>query len=275
MTVLPDLNFDAAISELHANHAALWGFYTGKWGTLTSRTIMLEDLSLLLEIIPPDAKRIAYANAILDDNCLGKPTVATRKESFRHLNHLYTLDPGVILFRVLRDFWARDEKSRPLLAILLALARDPLLRPTFTAVASTPLGKAFSPQAVKSILADAVGDRLNATTLAAAASRASSSWTQSGHLNGHHKKTRQKAESTPTATAFALLLGFALGRRGKSLFETPWIAVLDATPDAMMDMAFEAKRLGLLELKQSGALIDVSFLRLLSRKEQGLIYGIH
>ena len=275
MVTISDLNFDYRISALRTSQAALWGFNIGKSGTHASRTMMLKDLSLLFEFVPPDAKRKVYANAVLVENCLGKPTAITRRKSLQHLRHLYALDSEVILFRVFRSLWTRDEKSRPLLAILLALARDPLLRPTFAAVACTPLGQDISQHSLRAILVNAAGDRLNATTLAAATSRAASSWTQSGHLHGHRYKRRQKAEPTATSAAFALLLGFALGQRGQLLFETPWIAVLDAAPDVVMEMAFEAKRLGLLELKQSGALIDVSFSRLLTEKEQEKINGAH
>ena len=66
-----------------------------------------------------------------------------------------------------------------------------------------------------------------------------------------------------------------MGRRGRLLFETPWTAVLDANPEELIDMAVDAKRLGLLDLKQSGSMIDVSFPTLLTEKERELIHGSH
>ena len=80
---------------------------------------------------------------------------------------------------------------------------------------------------------------------------------------------------TPAATTFVLLLGFAVGRRGRLLFETPWVAVLDTSPDDLIDVAVDAKRLGLLDLKQSGSMIDVSFPALFTDKERELIHGAH
>ena len=275
MITQSDLSFDADISGLSASQAVLWGFHNSKSGTHTSRTIMLRELSHLLEIVPPDAKRKAYANAIVVDNCLGKRTVTTRRKSLQHLSHMYALDPGAILFRVLRDLWKHDKESRPLLAILLALARDSLLRSTFAAVACTPYGKELNQPTLKAYLVDTLGDYLNATTLSAATSRLASSWTQSGHLRGHLRRTRQKIEPTPTAATYALLLGFAMGQRGQLLFETPWVAILDSSREALLDLAFEAKRLGLLELKQSGALIDVTFSCLLTKEEMRKLHGTH
>jgi hypothetical protein len=211
----------------------------------------------------------------MEDNCLGKRTAATRKLSLQRLTELYSLDARVVLFRVLRDLWSRHATSRPLLALLLALARDPLLRATARAVIGTPFGHEFARQSMKDVLSEVVGDRLNEATLDKVVRNASSSWTQSGHLRGRGRKFRQRVEATPAATAYALLLGFAVGRRGRPLFETPWASMLDAGSNELIDVAVDAKRLGLLDLKQSGSMIDVSFPLLLTEKERELIHGAH
>ncbi len=236
---------------------------------------MFDELSHLLDAVPGEASRADYAAAVMEDNCLGKRTVATRKLSLQRLTELYGLDARVVLFRVLRNFWNRHETSRPLLTLLLALARDPLLRATAQAVVGTPFGHEFARQSMKDALSNAVGGRLNEATLDKVIRNASSSWTQSGHLRGRSRKTRQRVEATPAATTYALLLGFTIGRRGRLLFETPWAAVLDAGPNELIDVAIDAKRLGLLDLKRSGSIIDVSFPTMRAGKEQELIYGAH
>ncbi len=275
MATVSDLNFEADIAALAPGQSVLWGFRSGDRGTHTSRTIMLEELSHLLDAVPEGATRADYADAVIAQNCLGKRTTATRKLSLQRLSELYALDPQVILFRALRDLWGRSETSRPLLALLLALARDPLLRATATAVLRTPYGHEFARQSMKDALTDAVGDRLNEATLDKVVRNASSSWTQSGHLCGRGRKVRQQVEATPAATAFALLLGLAVGRRGHLLFEAPWAAVLDTSVGDLVDVAVDAKRLGLLDLKQSGSMIDVSFPALFTHKERELIRGAH
>jgi hypothetical protein len=275
MDAISDLNFDAGIAGLSSNQALVWGFRSGDRGTHTSRTIMLDELSHLLDSVPGEASREDYADAVMEDNCLGKRTVATRKLSLQRLTELYGLDARMVLFRVLRDFWGRHETSRPLMALLLALARDPLLRATARAVVGTPFGHEFARQSMKDALSNAVGGRLNEATLDKVMRNASSSWTQSGHLRGRSRKTRQRVQVTPAVITYALLLGFAVGRRGRLLFETPWAAVLDADSDELIDVAIDAKRIGLLDLKQSGSIIDVSFPTMLTEKEQELIYGTH
>ncbi len=251
------------------------GVRLGDKGTQTSRTIMFEELQHLLAAVPGKAGRESYANAVLEDNCLGKRTASTRALSLQRLCELYALDPGVPLFRVMRDLWIINETSRPLLALLLALARDPLLRITATPVIATPFGKEFARQAMTDALESAVGDRLNESTLDKVVRNASSSWTQSGHLQGRARKFRHQVQPTPTACAFALFIGYFLGKRGPLLFETAWCKVLDLSTAEIAELAHDAKRLGLLEIKQSGTIVDISFPALLTDKDRELIHGSH
>lgn len=55
---------------------------------------------------------------------------------------LYLLDPGRPEFTALRHFWEIDPSSRPLLAGLLAVTRDEVLRASFSAIADLPQGGA-------------------------------------------------------------------------------------------------------------------------------------
>ncbi|MDE0507459.1 MAG: hypothetical protein OXI17_02345 [Gammaproteobacteria bacterium] len=236
---------------------------------------MLAELSHLLDAAAGEVSHEAYAVAVMEHNCLGKRTAATRNLSLQRLTELYGLDGQLILFRVLRDLWGGHQSSRPLLAMLLALARDPLLRATTSAVIRTPHGHEFARQSMKDALSEAVGERLNDATLDKVVRNASSSWTQSGHFRGRGRKIRQEVEATPAVITYALLLGFAMSRRGRLLFETPWAAILDSSPDDLIDLAVDARRLGMLDLKQSGSMIDVSFPELFTAKERELIHGSH
>ena len=270
-----DLDFERGIVDLPAKEAAAWGFRLGERGTHTSRTIMLQELSHVFDAAPRDASRHDYKRAVLDDNCLGKRTTATRKLSFHRLSELYGLNRELILFRVLRDLWEQQEDSRPLLGLMLALARDPLLRASAPAVLRTPFGHELARQPMKNDLSMVAGARLNPETLDKVVRNASSSWTQSGHLRGRGRKTRQRVRATPAATAYALLLGFGAGSRGRLLFETPWCSILDATAGELLELAVAAKGLGLLDLKQSGSIVDVSFAAVLAGPRWGAIHGAH
>ncbi len=112
------------------NLPEIFGSRSGSKGTHTSRTIMLDELMTLLSAVPDSSPRAAYLAAIIEGNVLAKSTVSTRKCSAQRLSELYLLDPNAPLFRVLRRMWEVDAAARPILALLCALARDPLLRAT-------------------------------------------------------------------------------------------------------------------------------------------------
>ena len=125
---------DASESTIRA------GFRFGNRGAHTSRTIMLAEVADLFAAVEPGAAYADYRAAVADENVLGKPTIATRRSTCQRLRELYALDPRVPIFRVLRRLWRVDVPGRPLLAMLCALARDPLLRATAPAVLALPVG---------------------------------------------------------------------------------------------------------------------------------------
>src|SRR5574343_541544 len=94
--------------------------------------MMLDDLRLLLAHTAADAERADYVSAVVDANVLGKATRKARELALRHLATLYALDPANPIFRALWRLWSLDEAAQPMLALAVALARDPLLRGTQT-----------------------------------------------------------------------------------------------------------------------------------------------
>ena len=113
--------------------------------THASKTMMLSELSLLLEAVPIDGSEDDYRSAVLEDNVLLKKSDSTRKKSLRHLRELYGLDGQDLLFTVLRTLYNHDPTSLPLLALLTAVARDSLLRSTAPLILETPPEHQFVP----------------------------------------------------------------------------------------------------------------------------------
>lgn len=252
-----------------------FGFRSGEKGTHTSRTIMFDELSTLLQGAEPGSRRPAYLTAIIEQNALSKATTATRKLTAQRLSELYILDPSAPMFRVLQKFWQDDVLGRPLIALLCALARDPLLRATADPVLSMSVGEELSRQRMTDAIRSAVGGRLNDATLDKVARNASSSWTQSGHLHGRVRKFRKRIYPTPLATAYALMLGYLEGLRGGRLFETQWTRVLDASSADLRYIAAEAKRLGGLDFKAAGDVVEVGFSTVLTPQEIKDSRGTH
>ena len=251
-------------TEVEERRLRAMGFRWGQRGTHTSRTIMLDELQTLLTHCQPAASAGDYASVIIENNCLGKRTVATRKLSFQRLSELYALNPQVPLFRIMRHFWYADRPGQTILPLFLALARDPLLRATAAPILRMPPGEELARQALIDALSRIIGNRLNVSTLDKVVRNAASSWTQSGHLKGRIRKVRQRVAPTAASTAYALLLGYLSGTRGPALFQTSWTKVLDAEPDELMNFAIDARRLGFLDMNQSGGVVEVTFSRLLS-----------
>jgi hypothetical protein len=158
------------------------GFRLGDKGTHSSRTLMLAELDAVLAVTLGAAGRSDYAAAILESNCLEKPTASTRRLSNQRLGELYALDPFVVVFRVLRGLWNVDPNARPLLAMLTALARDPLFRASAAPVLAQPAGMEIQRVPIRESLRKLVGERMNDDTLDKVVRNVSSSWTQTGHL---------------------------------------------------------------------------------------------
>jgi len=238
------------------------GFRFGHIGTHTSRTIMLDELTAVLAAVPANGKPDEYVAAIIEENCLGKQTVSTRRLTLQRLRELYALDPAVPLFRILRRLWDLDAQSRPLLALLTSLARDPLLLATADVILGLPEGAEFQRTAMREALAKAVEDRLNESTLNKVVRNAASSWSQAGHLEGRTFKFRRAVRATPVSVAFALYLARAAGLAVRESLASGWIKVLDCSSSAALELATAAKRLGLLDLRMSGDVIELNLDRL-------------
>ncbi len=224
--------------------------------------MMLAELSAVLAATTEAATRDDYAAAIIEGNCLGKPTAATRRLTNQRLGELYALDRGMPIFRVLRHLWAAEDAGRRLLALQCAIARDPLLAATAAPVIALPVGSELQRDHVRAALRETVDERLSSSTLDKVIRNVASSWAQAGHLVGRTFKKRALVRATPASVAFGLYLGHAAGFRGTQLFTTGWLAVLDCAPTTARDLAVEAKRIGLIDLRISGEVVDLGLDRL-------------
>jgi hypothetical protein len=250
----------------------LLGFRAGASSVHTSRTMMLAELSLMLERIGADACTTTYWSAIVEDNVLGKPTQTTRQRTAKRLVELYALDPCCTVFRLLRHFWSSDPPSRPMLAFLAATARDPLLRHSTPFLYAIPLGHMVSPTLIAAHLHECFPGRFQTSTAIATAQRLASTWRQAGYLRGRVKKQRITPHVTPMVTAFALVLGYLCGLRGTRLLDCLWTRFLHRPPGALTALASAASQQGWLTYKVAGAVVEITFPGLLQPLEERLAY---
>jgi hypothetical protein len=166
-------------------------------GASTSRTLMLKELTTLLERVPNGARKADYRSAIVDGNVLMKPSATTRTKTYAYLRDRFALDPDVPLFNVLRFLWDRDEAGQPLLALLVAAFRDPVLRSTLPAVIDLDVEGHLSSDGFSQIVETAFPAKLTQKTLASTGENVTSTYRQSGHLRGKSNCARQRVTATP------------------------------------------------------------------------------
>lgn len=235
------------------------GFKFGKTGPHISRTMMLEEISRCLDLLPPDTERSAYQSAIVERNILGKATEATRKESFRRLRELYGLDPALPVFRIYRTLDRLDARSRPLLSLLIANARDPLLRATVPVIVGASETEMLGAAQFDEVLERAFPGHLKPKIRAATARHIASSWEQSGHLSGKSTKTRSRVEATSIALTYALALGSLQDIHGEDLFGTIWCQMLDLNAARARTLATRAHGEGFISLRTAGNICEISY----------------
>lgn len=245
-----------------------FGFRYERSGAHLARTMMLNELRLLLSFVDdPDTEKSHYFQAIEEKNCLGKRSVRTRQLTARHLSELYTLDPNITLFRILRFFWNRDIDGQPLLALMFAYARDSILRSSAAFIQGYSFGEIVTREALEEFINNQESGRFSKATLKSTAQNINSTWTKSGHLQGRVKKVRSQPKATPGSVSYALLLGYLNGIRGESVFKTEYAKLLDCPFERSIELATEASRKGWIVLKRLGSVIEVLFPNLLTSEE--------
>jgi hypothetical protein len=248
-----------------------FGFRFGKFSVHTSRTMMLSELTTLLAASASDATKKEFFSAIIQHNLLGKSTLTARQLTAEHLAELYILDVDVCLFRVLRNFWLREERSHPVLALLCALARDTLLRASVECIMQVHQGEQLTTADMVTFLNDLLPGRFSRATITSISQNVNSSWTQAGYLFGKVNKKRSHPIITPAVVAYALFLAYLDGARAQRLFDSIWVRVLNISKDKAHELAIAASRHGWLDYRRAGEIIDIRFPELLNVREQELL----
>ena len=244
------------------------GFRFGINGPHAARTMMLDDLRLLLAHTSPQATRADYMSVVVDGNVLGKPTRKARELALRHMATLYALDPANPVFRALRRLWSLNEAAQPQLALAVALARDPLLRDTQSFILGQVAGAAVPREAMKAFLSVTHPDRFSPASLKSFAQNISGTWTAAGLLHGRARKTRAVVQPHPESVTLLLFLGYLEGRTGQRLFSSDWTNLLGSSPDELEALANSASHRGLLVFMNAGGVKEVRFPGYLSTEEE-------
>jgi hypothetical protein len=245
-----------------------FGIDLSQSGAHFARTMMFEEIQKLFSYVENvNASKDMYKHAIEEDNCLGKRSHSTRKITLSKLSILYGLDPELTVFRTMRYLWNRDEQGRPLIALMCSLMRDRILRNSIPFILQLQEGEILKKEQFEEFLNDIESERFTKSTLESTIRNLSSTWTQSGHLNGRIKKVRSTVRPTPGAVSYGLFLGYLMGVRGKALFETDIIKLLGCSYELAIELAEQASRSGWIITKRVGDVIEVLFPKFLTKQE--------
>lgn len=236
-----------------------FGFRNGERGVHSSRSMMYNDLARLLDATQRDDSHRGYRDELEAENVLGKRTATNTTHTARKLRALYGLDPRITVFRLLRHFWDLDDGAgRPVMALLCATSRDPLLRSLTTTLLTTQHGHALARDSLEMTLNEIVGARFSEATKRSSVSNILATWTRSGHLE-HRSRIRRRPRITPAALGYAIALGYLEGRRGIFLFDSLWARLLDAPLDELRELAKAASINGWIVYREAGDLVEVRF----------------
>jgi hypothetical protein len=235
------------------------GFRFGQNGPHAARTMMLDDLRPLLDHRSSAATRADYLASVVDSNVLGKPTRKARELAWGHLSTLYALDDSNPIFRALKRLWPLNEAAQPMLALAVAIARDPLLRGTQNFVLSLAPGTLVRRETVEELLAATYPERFSPASLKSFAQNISGTWTAAGFLQGRNRKTRVIPQPQPEALTLLLFLGYLEGRTGQRLFTSDWLNLLGCSLDELEPLASVASHRGLLVFMNAGGVKEVRF----------------
>ncbi|HIF9352767.1 TPA: hypothetical protein ACX6SN_001953 [Photobacterium damselae] len=235
------------------------GFKFGKNGAHSARSMMIEELKHLLLSRDKSAIKSDYEDDIINFNLLHKPTEKSRKLTFRHLVDLYSLDSQVILFNVFRKWWELDENAQAILALQLAVARDPLLRSSTEVILQLEPGERLARETMEAFLAKDDPERFSPASLKSFSQNINGTWTQAGFLIGKAKKYREIPKMSYVNVAYALFLGHCHGLSGQRLFDSFWCQMLDQDKEALYELAYKASLRGLIKYKHAGDVIEVLF----------------
>lgn len=234
------------------------GFVEGPRGVHTSRTMMLAELALVMDSGRGGSGPRAVRAAIVEDNLLGKATRSGRINSATKLIDLYGFEPQSDLFAAFHSRWRESSASKPVLAVLMAQCRDAVLRESASVILETPIGAAASKDQFYRCLLSAFTSKYAETTLQSTTKNVASSWRQSQHIRGGKAIIRTKAPADFHALAFAALIGYLRGLRGRALLSSDWVRILDFEPRELEDALAEAHRHGLLTSRRVGEVIEIT-----------------
>lgn len=237
----------------------VFGFRAGSDSAHASRTLMIDEVSVLFDALPREATKDRYREAIVEENLLAKSTRKNRQLSYKYLTSLYGLELDSPVFFRLRGFWGLQQASRPLLLFSAALARDPLLRMSLPWYLSLPLGTEVPREMIEDRLSQAFPGRFSAASTKSIAQNLSGSYTVAGFLEGKVRKRRTQPLLHPESATFLSFLAYLNGYDNQAILTSPWAKITGRRTDEFEACLESAAYRGWIEFLKAGGVKEIRF----------------
>lgn len=157
--------------------------------------------------MPTAATGEEIAVAVRHANCLGKATTSTWRLTPQRLTKLYAPDPSVLIYRVLRQTWALDAPTRPLLTTTVAAAHDALLAANAAAVVPLQPGGEFTRGPMTDAIRAVTGERLSDSILEKIVRKPSSARVLHSNPSGRRNRSQtDRRPAGPTLSPWPVLI---------------------------------------------------------------------
>lgn len=222
---------------------------------------MVPELTALLAVAPQDADAEAFRHLAIDQDALHKASVANRTKTFGFLRALYGLRPSLPLFREFRRLSVLSPGDIPLLAGLLALAREPVLRACMAMVLGTPIGKTLGRNDFEAWIREFAPARFSHAMYVSFSHNLYASFFQLGYLGEAvgRRRLRQRASAQPGSAAYAAFLDWLTGLNGLSILDAPYSRTLQLSKAEHLAALSSAGQRGLMRVAHAGGVLQLDF----------------
>jgi hypothetical protein len=230
-------------------------------GVLSSRSVMLPELTSLLAMAASDADTETLQRLVIEEDVLHKPSAANRAKTFSFLRRLYSLNPQLPIYREFTRLCHLSPDDTSVLAGTLALAREPVLRACANMVLAIPLGKPLARADFENWIREYFPGRYSQTMYVSFSHNLYASFFQMGFLGmaSGNSRMRKRRAIRPTSVAFAAFLDWLSGLNGLSLLTGAFSKTLELPKDEHLSLLSAAGQLGLMHVAHAGGILQLDF----------------
>lgn len=233
------------------------GFIESSSGIHTSRTMMLQELDIIMSSIQEPLTPAMVRNAIIEDNILGKSTYSGRMNTAAKLVALYSF-AVVPLYTIFDRLYRASVIGRPAIALLMALSRDGVLREVLPLILRTRINEPLDKNEVATTLLVSKAMRFTEKTRNSTIRNILGSLRAAGCINRGQPSVRTPMQVDGEAVTFAVLIAWMRGKRGDDILASPWMQLLNVESSQLDGGLRSAHRIGLLNSRIMGKVVDIS-----------------